>query len=63
MSDLGNPKPLRMLLIDQVVSPEQFFKLDTSELASESLKAERNFMEKRGMDANRSDWENELVKA
>lgn len=51
-----------MLLIDRSLTPEEFLKLDSSDLASESLIKERRQGEMRGMDAKRSDWENEEVK-
>ena len=44
------------------MTPEQFLKLETYELASEETKKEREDQALRGMDEKRTDWEAEAVK-
>jgi hypothetical protein len=51
-----------MLLLDRSVTPEQFLRLDTYELASEEVQRLREQSCLTGMAAKRTDWETEEVK-
>jgi len=61
LSDPKNPKPVKMLLSEQV-TPENFLKIDPLLWASEDTLQTRENHEMNGMWEKRSDWEAEEVK-
>ncbi len=50
------------MLINKQMTPEEFIKLETFEIASDQMRLERNEMQMRGMWDKRTDWEHEEVK-